>query len=357
MNKKRKYWRFKPYKSFNIFLMIFGLFISCIITAAIIFSVFHANLFTIESPILYIVLCLVISQIAATVITSYYNRKITGSINVFLEGLEKLSTGDFSYRIENNIDPLFEDAKKQFNNTAEELSSIETLKSDFASNFSHEFKTPIVSIKGFAKLLKNPNISNEEKEDYINTIIEEADRLAKLSINTLILSKIESQVIVSQKNYFSLDEQIRKCIVLLEKKWSEKNISIELNLDEINFYGNEDLLKEVWINLIDNTIKFSGDNGIVKIRSEINEASISIIISDNGIGMDDKTIKHIFDKYFQGDKSRSTSGNGLGLAIVKKILALNNANIDVISSPNKGSSFIVELLIEKTKNQINRDVP
>ena len=123
-------------------------------------------------------------------------------------------------------------------------------------------------------------------------------------------------------------------------------INIELNLDGIIFYGNEDLLKEVWINLIDNAIKFSHNNSKIKIRSEINEASISIIISDNGIGMDEKTKKHIFDKYFQGDKSRSTSGNGLGLAIVKKILTLNNANIDVISTINKVSHSFFNIIIE-----------
>ncbi len=347
MNKKKRRFRFKPYSSFNVFLMIFGLLVSTTITVSIILSLFNKNIFKDDSPFLYIILGLLASQIIATAINSYFNKRVTKSIDIFLEALEELSTGNFSIRINDNIDPLFEEIKKQFNITAQELSSIETLKSDFASNFSHEFKTPIVSIKGFAKLLKDPNISLNEKEDYINTIIEEAERLANLSNNTLLLSKIESQVIVSEKSYFSLDEQIRKSVLLLETKWSTKNIQIDLDLDEISFYGAEILLKEVWINLIDNAIKFSPNDSTIKIRSEINDGSIQIIITDNGIGMDETTKKHLFDKYYQADSSRSTSGNGLGLAIVKKILSLNNANIDVISSPNKGSSFIVELIEEK----------
>ena len=347
MNKKNRRFRFKPYASFNVALMIFAVLTSSFIIVSIALSLFHADLFSLESPLIYILLGLIVSQIIAIVINSYYNRRVTKSINVFLEGLDSLSRGDFDIRINEKVDPLFQEAKNQFNVTAQELASIETLKTDFASNFSHEFKTPIVSIKGFAKLLKNPNLTNEEKQDYIDTIIEEADRLAKLSNNTLTLSKIESQVIVSQKDFFRLDESIRKCVLLLQNKWEKKNLDIDLDLDIINFYGNKDLLHEVWINLIDNAIKFSNDNGKIKIRSEVNEASVSITISDNGIGMDEKTKRHIYDKYFQGDRSRSTDGNGLGLAIVKKILTLNNANIDVISFPNKGTTFIIELLNEK----------
>lgn len=347
MNKRNRKFRFKPYASFTLFLLIFGTLISITFFTTILFSIFHTNLFNIESPFPYIVFGLVISQTIATIIYSYYNRKIAKNINILLDGLEKLSRGEFSVRIDENKDNQFKELIQQFNNTAKELSSIETLKEDFASNFSHEFKTPIVSIKGFAKLLKNNNISNEEKEDYINTIIEETERLEKLANNSLILTKIESQVIVSEKNNFRLDEQIRKVLLLLENKWCKKNIVIEINLDEIDYYGNETMLKEVWINLIDNAIKFTPNNGIIKIRSEINDATISVHISDNGIGMDQKTKNHIFDKYYQGDRSRSTDGNGLGLSIVKNILTLHNSEIDVISHPNKGTTFIIELLKEK----------
>lgn len=310
----------------------------------------NPNFNPLESKSFLISAAIISSELIAILLYIFFSRKVGKITNELNKGFKEIANGNFNYEIEGNYDKLFENLKNNFNLTVKQLASIETLRKDFATNFSHEFKTPIVSILGFAKLLDNPNISETEKKEYIDIIIEESTRLAKLSSNTMLISKIESQNIISDKKEFFLDEQIRKSVLLLEPLWSIKNIDIDLELDDnILFFGNEELLKEVWINIIDNAIKFSNPNGLIKIKTELIDDNISVYIFDNGIGMDNETIKYIFDKHFQYNKDTNISGNGLGLSIVKKIVTLHNGQINVISTPNKGSTFIVEFMKNNDK--------
>lgn len=225
----------------------------------------------------------------------------------------------------------------------QELSTIETLRTDFVNNFSHEFKTPIVSIRGFAKLLEENTLSEEERREYLDIIITESERLAALSTNVLMLSKYENLEIIVDIEPFRLDEQIRKTIVLMEPKWSAKEITVNVELDKVIYRGNEDLTQQIGLNLLDNAIKFSYQGGLINITLINVNDEIRFIIQDDGPGMDNQTKAHIFDKFYQGDTSHSNVGFGLGLPLVKRILKLCGGDVIVQSEIGKGSIFTVVL--------------
>lgn len=231
----------------------------------------------------------------------------------------------------------------------DELSHIETLRNDFVANVSHEFKTPIAAIEGYATLLQNHNLSKEKADHYIEKILENSQRLAKLSGNILTLSKLENQEMVLRKSEYRLDEQIRKAILLLENKWSEKELEFDLELPKVSYYGSESLLEQVWVNLLDNAIKHAPAGSEIHICIWQKDTEFTVSISDNGSGMSDEIQKHIFEKFYQGDPSRKAEGNGLGLALVKRIIELCKGTIEVESVPGNGATFTVVLPVEKRK--------
>lgn len=246
-------------------------------------------------------------------------------------------------------DSLYQDLKNfghfsnKFNHMAEELGSVEMLRTDFVGNFSHEFKTPIVSIRGFAKALKWDDLTEEERTEYLDIIISESERLSELSQNVLYLSKIENQTIITNKRRYNLSEQIRRVVALLDHKFSEKQLEVLFDSDEFMITANEEMMKQVWINLLDNGIKFSPLGGKIAISIKQEKDNLSVKISNQGDEIPPEMKEHIFDKFYQGDLSHSTNGNGLGLAIVKKIINLHSGKIIVHSSKN-GCTF--ELLLK-----------
>lgn len=225
----------------------------------------------------------------------------------------------------------------------QQLASIELFKNDFINNFSHEFKTPISSIIGFAEELERDDITKEERKLYLSIIISESKRLANLSSNILLLTKLENQMIITNKKTFSLDEQIRNTILMMQDDWKSKNVNLELSLEAVEYYGNPELIKQIWINLINNAIKFTDENGTIKINLKTDDTKIIVVIEDNGIGMEPEIIKHIFDKFYQGDASRATKGKGLGLSLVKKIVDLSKGMIEVKSKIDQGTTFTIYL--------------
>ncbi|SCG83814.1 sensor histidine kinase [Proteiniborus sp. DW1] len=259
------------------------------------------------------------------------------------EAVQEVAKGNFDVQVENSSDDEVGQLTQNFNKMTKELKNIEYLRKDFITNVSHEFKTPIASIQGFAKLLKSENITKEEIQEYSSIIVEETQRLSNLTTNILKLSKLENQEIVEKKTRFSLDEQIRKSILVLEHEWSKKNIEFDIELDKVDYLGDEELLQQVWLNILANAIKFSNINGKVDVSLKKGASSIIVKITDYGIGMSKETQKRIFEKFYQGERSRSHEGSGLGLALVKRILDLYDSSISVESEPNKGSSFTVEL--------------
>lgn len=271
---------------------------------------------------------------------SYFPLRPVGQL---IRAIHAVADGNFQTKVTLKYPKELRELAQSFNQMTDELAGIEMLRSDFINNFSHEFKTPIVSIMGFAKLLKTKDLSEEEKEEYLDIIISECKRLSDLSSNVLNLSKVESIAVLSDTVSYNVTEQIRESILQLEGKWEEKEIEFQLDLNDCLISCKPELLKQVWVNLIDNAVKFSPQRGEISIYTKQTDNSFIFRISDNGIGMDSRTQEKIFERFYQGDISHSTEGNGLGLSLVRKIITLHRGTIRVESEPGKGTIFIVTL--------------
>ena len=280
--------------------------------------------------------------IIGAMLIALFVKRVVEPVLKLTGATKEVAKGNFDIQLDYQSDDEVGQLTQNFNKMTRELKSIEYLRKDFITNVSHEFKTPIASIQGFAKLLQNGNLTEEETQEYTQIIVEEAGRLSNLSSNILRLSKLENQEIVDRK-FFSLDEQIRKSILLLEHEWNKKNIEFEIELEKINCLGDEELLEQVWLNLLGNAIKFSPIKGKISIRLTQVEKTAIVQISDKGIGMSDDTMTRIFEKFYQGDVTHFHEGSGLGLSLVKRILDLFGGHIHVQSKINEGSTFTVEL--------------
>ena len=270
-----------------------------------------------------------------------------GPIRKIMAAMGRLAKGDFSVRIDMSNEAYrpreIREFAESFNKAAEELSGTEILRKDFINNFSHEFKTPIVSIRGFAKQLERDDLTDEQRREYLDIIVSESDRLANMASNVLLLSKLENQTIVTDKARFALDEQLRRAILLLEKQWTEKALDLDVDLEAVELYGNEEMLNHVWVNLLGNAVKFSPDGGRLTVRLRREGDFAACTVRDAGPGMDEETRRRVFEKFYQGDTAHATEGNGLGLALVRRIVDLCGGDIAVESAPGAGSAFIVRL--------------
>ncbi len=277
-----------------------------------------------------------------------YSKRITDPINSMIDAADRISRGDFSVRIKvpEEGHPLFE-LSKQFNAMAEELSGIEIFRNSFINDFSHEFKTPLVSIRGFAKQLEKGNLTEEQTREYSGIIVYETERLVNMATNILQLNKLENQSMITERHTFSLDEQIRKCILLLEKQWEKKKIELNIDMQDISYYGNEDLMNHIWVNIISNSIKFVDEGGQIEITAAATEDIAVVSIKDNGIGIPQEALDHICEKFYQADSSHKSEGNGLGLALVNEIVKLCGGNISIESQVGVGTSVNVFLPLEK----------
>lgn len=287
-----------------------------------------------------LIIAILIGIFATNALTRWFIRPIK-SIG---PAMEKISEGDFSTRLETHSSiKEIKEIYSGFNMMAKELENTEIIQSDFVSNVSHEFKTPLAAIEGYSMLLQSNDNLNEDQKEYIEKIIFNTQRLSSLTASILLLSKIENQTIVSHKTQFDLDEQIRKSLLSLENEWEKKEIEFDIEMDDTDFIGNEALLHHIWDNLISNAIKFSDQGGEIRIRLENMSDKIVFTIADQGIGIDEESMKHIFDKFYQGDSSHKEKGNGLGLALVKKIIDLEGGKISVHNNEDKGCTFTVVL--------------
>lgn len=274
------------------------------------------------------------------------SRKIVNPIKKITDATKKVASGDFTIELETKRDDEIGELTHNFNKMVKELNSIECLQKDFINNVSHEIKTPISSIQGFAKLLEADNLSKEERKEYAEIIKEESDRLLYLSTNILKLAKLENQERIMNKTKFNIAEQIRRTISVLEPKWKEKNIKFNVSLKEQEFLGEKDLMYQVWMNIIENSIKFSKQDGQIDVKMKTNQDSIIVEIKDYGIGMEEEEVKKIFDRFYQIDKSHTKPGAGLGMTIAKRIVELSGGKIEVTSKLNESTTFIVTLPIK-----------
>ncbi|WP_326512028.1 HAMP domain-containing sensor histidine kinase [Clostridium intestinale] len=271
-------------------------------------------------------------------------------INMFksiVEAMEQMSKGDFNVKLEYDHDKIkpFVALVKGVNSMALELSTMEKMRQEFVSNVSHEIQSPLTSIKGFAQVLRNNNLSEDERVHYLNIIETESTRLSKLGDNLLKLATLDSDQVELQLKSYRLDKQIRSTILSLEPHWERKNIKFEIFMDEVEIIGDEGMLNQVWTNLIHNSIKFTEENGQIKIYLSKLQDKVEFKIIDTGIGIDEEEQLHIFERFYKADKARARSigGNGLGLSIVKRIIEVHKGSIEVQSELGNGSTFTIYL--------------
>lgn len=303
-----------------------------------------------DSPFTYFFICSVcVAAGLAVLINSFFLKPI----DKLSESMKKVSGGDFSIRLkENSKIKEIGELNRSFNSMTADLGATEVLQSDFVSNVSHEIKTPLNAIEGYATLLQDSDSSDEERKRYTEKILFNTRRLSELVGNVLIISKLESGAVDVNKEDFRLDEQIRRSIMLLEPKWVEKDIEFDIELDEIVYHGDKTLLLHVWNNIIGNAIKFSPFAGMVTIRLVSSADEITFYVDDCGAGIEESAKKHIFDKFYQADSSHKQEGNGLGLALVKRIVDMFDGKITAENLPECGCRFKVVLKNQKNNQKI-----
>lgn len=330
-------------KRLTTLTLFLALFVFCILLAAIgltVLGVFILEWAGVISGLdeemdmwVIVIFMSVISLILGWVLVFFSIRIPLKPIHTLISHMNRLAMGDFETRMENkgvlSNHPAMKGISDSFNKLAEELEHTEMLRGDFINNFSHEFKTPIVSIAGFAKLLKRGNLTEEQRLAYLDSIEEESLRLSYMATNVLNLTKIENQTILTDVTEFNLSEQVRSAVLLLESKWGEKNIDLQLDFDEYTVEGNEELLKQVWINLMDNAVKFSPRCGTVILDVSEGTDTVAVTVSNTGPGISPEKVDKIFSKFYQADESHAAEGNGIGLAIVKRVIDLHSGSVSV----------------------------
>ena len=342
-------------------LAVMAVILLCVVAAGFVGSaIMDAGLLSFErltSVGSVVTLVFLVSTIIAVALALGINRTLVTPLRVFTAALGELARGNFSFRLERPRTRLrlreADEFVDSFNTAAAELASTEMMRESFVSDFSHEFRTPINSLCGFAQLLREDGLTPEERAEYLGIIIEESQRLAGLSERVLALSKIEHVQILPDVGPVDVAEQLRRAVVMLEPKWSARGVTVSVSADPCVIDGNADYLMQVWTNLIDNAVKFSPEGGCVSVAlyggrqgEEGRDGAgdeVTCWVSDEGCGMDERTRAHLFDRFYQGDTSHASEGSGLGLALVKRIVELHRGTVEVQSAPGAGSTFEVRL--------------
>ena len=348
--------KIKEQTSRSSLTIIFSVFVFAIILSAIALTSLGLWLLSLGGVIsdvdgelqlgLVILFMTLISLIIGGVITFFSSRIPLKPVNELINKMNRLASGDFKTRLDFgsavSSHPVGKELSESFNTMAEELENTEMLRNDFINAFSHEFKTPIVSITGFANLIESGNLTEEQRVQYARAIREESMRLSTMANNVLILTKVENQTILTDISRFNLSEQIRSAVLLLEEKWTVKNVDLQLDFEEYDVEANEEFLKQIWINLIDNAVKFVPFEGVVSLKIFEKEDSVCVNISNTGVEIPSDKLDKIFNKFYQVDESHASQGNGIGLAIVKRIVDLHNGEITV--SSEKGITVFTVIL-------------
>lgn len=296
----------------------------------------------------------VISAVVASICMGVLLSLVIGNtvlypLSELIRATKRVTGGDYTAKLEmgwsekHTVREL-SDLIRMFNEMTEELHNTELFRKDFISSFSHEFKTPLASIRGFARQLYEGGLTPEQEKEFSRIILEETEFLSELSANTLLLTSLENKDIVTEKTEFQLDEQLRSCMLHLEPLWSEKNIEIDMEaLDDVRFYWNEQMLAHVWNNLFDNAVKFTPEGGTIKVGCRRVGGGVVVTVADSGCGISAEALPHIFEKFYQADSSHATKGNGLGLPLVSRIAELCGGSVEVSSEVGKGTVFTVKL--------------
>lgn len=277
-------------------------------------------------------------------------RKLTidRPLKEITDAAEKMMEGDFSVRISPShsiySDGSFNKIIDCFNQLAEELSSTETLRTDFIANVSHELKTPLAIMQNYGTMLQKPELSEEKRVEYAKAVTDASRRLADLISNILKLNKLENQQIFPDATTYDLGEQLCECLLAFEDVWEKKQLEIDTDIeDDVFVKADPEIMSLVWNNLFSNAIKFTEPGGMVTLRLKADEDFAFIQVSDTGCGISKEVGMRMFDKFYQGDTSHATQGNGLGLALVKRIIDITGSDISVESELGKGTTFTVKM--------------
>ena len=296
------------------------------------------------APLFMLVIFIIMSIFSGTLLTKLVGKHVLKPIIQLNEAAHAVSQGNFNIQLEEKaFGKEIRELIRSFNIMTKELSHIETFRNDFVANVSHEFKTPLSSIEGYATLLQSPGLSEEKRLEYASRIIAGTKRLTTMTGNILMLSRLENQQTGIERSAFSLDEQLRQIVLLYEDEWNRKELCLELDLPAVTYVGNEELLFQVWQNLFGNAVKFSNPGGSVFLQLLPEEKQITVLLRDTGTGIAEKDLNRIFEKFYQGEQSRNTPGNGLGLALAKQIAELHGGSITASSSLQEGTEFTVIL--------------
>ena len=286
----------------------------------------------------------IFSLVIAIIATHFLSKMFFDPIKELRLGMQEIADGKFDTRLETKSSSSeIQEVFAGFNMMAQELESTEILQTDFVSNVSHEFKTPINAIEGYTMLLQSTDNIDEVENEYIEKILFNTRRLSSLVSNILLLSKLENQSIQTGQEKYSLDEQIREDILALEAAWEPKNIEFDVDLDSVVYLGNKNIMHHVWSNLLSNAVKFSPNGGTIKMRLQKKDGKVIFVLEDQGPGLSEEAQKHLFDKFYQADTSHKEEGNGLGLALVKNILSLCGGEISAENITEGGCRFTVIL--------------
>jgi signal transduction histidine kinase len=274
-------------------------------------------------------------------------RKLFGPI---IEALEKIAQGDFSIRLENEFEDhqIAGELANKVNKMAKQLDQMENMRQEFISNVSHEIQSPLTSIRGFAQALENDQLSLEERHHYLDIIEEESTRLSRITEDLLRMASLESDKVKFEPKSYRLDNQIRSLILACEPQWMEKRLNMDISFEEVSITADEDLLSQVWMNLLHNSIKFTPPNGQICVELHQQPDKIEFKIKDTGTGILEDDQVHIFERFYKADTSRTNSGggSGLGLSIAKKIIEMHKGTIEVESKAGVGTTFTVSLPME-----------
>ncbi|WNC13301.1 HAMP domain-containing sensor histidine kinase [Brevibacillus brevis] len=282
---------------------------------------------------------------AMFLVSRLFPRRHMDLFRMILDALRRISKGDFSVNIDLKVDRQWGELVQGINHMAVQLGEMEQLRQEFISNVSHEIQSPLTSISGFARALRNDSLTSEERMHYLEIIEMESERLSKISENLLKLTSLEGKHHPIEWKTYSLDKQLRRILLACEPQWQEKELELDVELEKVEIVADEEMLSQVWINLISNSIKFTESGGTLGIQLRGQGKEVVVQVSDTGIGISSEDRERVFERFFKADKSRTRTGggSGLGLSIVKKIVDLHHGTISVQSQPGEGTTFTVTL--------------
>lgn len=352
MKKNKKKWFYRILISiwkYILFFLLIGFVVTCCFLLFFRYANVDEQMVRQNAPITFANV-LLLSLIFTIIDVIHHKMTVESHVKKILQATNQMAQGNFDIHIKpffglNNADE-FNAIIENLNKMAEELSGVETLRTDFIANVSHELKTPLAVIQNYSTMLQNSNLTTEQRLEYAKIITETSHRMTSLITNILKLNRLENQQIFPESKIYNLGEQLCECLLVFEDIWEKKNLDIETDIAEnVAINADEELLSLVWNNLFSNAIKFTESGGKISISLKEKDGLALVTVTDTGCGISPEVGKHIFEKFYQGDTSHASQGNGLGLALVKRVIDITGGEISVQSTPQKGSTFCVRLKV------------